>query len=172
MHVGKAYPITMINTVWLIEVPTRQPVRKLMLQSNALGTSGTVANSWAGLDVLSDVAYRHPTNSTWTSWDFQHPTDPLATITFSAWLKEITPTPGGGVCYEWDSIWEPYYNGVKLADKRAVEDMSGAFQTHIPEFLAGPGWDNKTDVPKWNQFRCWNRAATWAEQPEYHPYRH
>jgi len=172
MHVGKGYPRTMINTVWFAESTVRDPPRKLSFVGNPLGYSGSVAALWAGTTTVSGLAYRHAVDPLKTSWDFENATDPLATLTFSAWITEFVPLPTGGAVYYWRYFIEAFYNGAHLADYENGFDLDPGFSPFHPHIFPGPTWNHRVNNALWLNLYSQCHSATWAQQPEYHPYRH
>lgn len=172
MHVGKFYPVSYPMHIPVPEKPGLYIPRKLALSFNPLGTIGTVANLWAGTRTISDVGDYWEDDTLWIVWHFENDSDSAATFLVRCMLTEILPHPGIGVVYDWRYWFEPSYDGSRLADRERQATFDQMSDTVGSANQVGPSWLHKTDVPKWDEARCWVTAATWDDQPEYHPYRH
>lgn len=172
MHAGKGYPRQTINLVWAAEnLVSPGPTRRMKLLGLTGVHSGTVAALWQGTTTVSTIAARW-SSPLWTIFSFENASDPLATMDVRMTLEEKPSPPGIGWCYWFKTIYEPYYNGVLLARNTTFVDPDFLFIGPHSLSQVGPGWADKTSVPQWNQGSFRVGAANWADQPDYHPYRH
>ncbi len=173
MHVGKTYPRTTKNFISMPDTGVHLgPARKMKLQTQGSFGIGSIAVMWDGLTVLSDVAEYDPSDETVLFYKFTHPTDSSVWIDFFCKLIVPTPIPMAPPVMTYEIKYESRYAGTLLG--RRVRECSPEFLWTAPhtDSQVGPGWDDDPHPLQWFQqtFRC--GAATWADQPEYHPYRH
>lgn len=148
--------------------------RKAIVFKNPLSFAweGSVLTQWEGLRVVSALATPDPADTRNVLYLFTHPTIPAYTIkmVWSLWYHG-TPPFGSDPWYgsRWDvSAWD----GTTELARRSLTNLE-------------PGWVAVSDSPNYQiEWRpgnelvpgTWTRAnmrfggASWADQPEYHPY--
>jgi hypothetical protein len=173
-HLGKAIPRQWINFI-LNPFHTRSscgPTRKLRFTFFG-GARGTVAQLWQNSVRVSTVAERDSADGIYTFYTWVNPADQLATITLRTVYGRFPPGSTSFNRFGWKHVWSAFYNGTKLADFTVHSDNEGVLWGHTANGIdIGPSWSNLTNTTLWRDLRGRCVGASWADQPEYHPYRH
>jgi len=174
MHAGKQWPRQPKNFIqaYFPNSGYGGPVRKLKLVCASSGFTGSVALLWQGTTTISSVADYWAGDTTWIFYTFINDADPLATIDVRGQYFERRFSPASIVERLYRVWYEPRYDGDLLADRETEINDNHWWTNPAADMGVGPSWLHKTDVLKWNTGTLWAGAANWADQPEYHPYRH
>jgi len=176
MHVGRQFPWFAKNQVLLTYTPgfryRSAPTRKMKTTASVGPSSGTYATPWNGLTVVSTVGDYWPTDTRWTTYDFVLPTDSRNVIRVRSKFDQRATTTGGAIESLWDVHTEMVYDGVVMGYQDHLS--LAAFAWNDPSSFNSTlgGWSGLVNPTLFNNGRWDFGGARWADQPEYHPYRH
>jgi len=127
---------------------------------------------WNDLTVVSQEVEYSPSDPLVNWYHFIHPSDSSVTMDWYVKLVKKSPIPGAGPVMEAEITYEPRYAGDLLARRVRRSALEFVWQNPHSDTQVGPSWTDIAHPTLWTQqtFRC--GAANWADQPEYHPYRH
>lgn len=169
-HVGKVYPRYQPYDLSLKTIDEWCPPRKLYFTVSNLGTNGTLAPPWQNLTILSPIGDYDVVNQTIT-YRFDHPTVPDNYL-LAIWdvYHLVSPIPSNRRPAVRITV-EFWFDGLKYGD--VTNDYSGAVFLGVAHLaIQWQQWLNRLDTSKlWITNLCKIFAGTWAQQPEYHPYR-
>lgn len=172
-HVGKTIPRQFKNYLNIITGPlTPGPCRKLHLLQVGSSINGSVAELWEGADITSTVADYWPGDPRQTFYEFESPLDPLAKIVIRYELLEPFDPSGPFPTYRYWARAEATYDGDLMGRLEQEVSPSSAWQRALGRLVWGTAWDDDAGFPLWSSLRVDTQPANWAEQPEFHPYRH
>lgn len=174
-HVGKYVPWLMKNQVGLYIGSAafyRPPPRKIWLHVRPLGNTGTYPVAWAGVTVISSVGDYDSADSTITTWTCTHPTLSTHTMEFRAKYRESQNPTTLFVSYWWDTELIARDGSTQVGKYTVSLDYGQMFVNASPFYNFTGTWPVSVGLPVFQNLGMQIRSATWAEQPEYHPYRH
>ena len=173
-HVGKTIPRLFKNYLNFLSSPqTSGPCRKFNLRQFVGTPSGTLAALWGGVDMVSEVGDYWPDDNRQTFYHFVCPNDSLMFMDMRFDLVEKTDPHLSNPAYEYIVTAEVWREGELIASSDFLGRVGEVFARFgTGNQIWGPGWDYDVGFPRWVSCRIDTRAANWAEQPDYHPYRY
>ena len=174
-HVGKYVPWSVKNRVVAnggVEAFFWPPSRKLSLNFNALGNTGTFCVTWAGLTVVTSEADYYSGDSTITTYTAVNPTDSAKTIECRFKFRQVPPTTSTPLLDLWDVNLIARDGATQVARHDFTTNYFDPWVNTGYNVQIGPGWGTSVGLPVFQNLVTRLRAANWAQQPEYHPYRH
>jgi hypothetical protein len=133
---------------------------------------GTVAAAWLNNEALSTVVEMESPSSVYMQYRWDCPGDPdqwiIGRIRFEAIVTGFFPFYD----YRWYGEWKNYVDGVNWYTTNTNSNTNGIFGAGAHTLIFNLGLGQPPRPGEWVQARFWLRVARWADQPEYHPYRH
>jgi len=170
-HVGKDYPHALDGSLQGYPYPFNHLARKWFLKT--LSASGTIPLTWAGVEVISGTQERIAGPG--MRWRFDHPS------ISGSWI-EINWTMAPNVLNSNSLSAYDNFLGLSLYTASVLtayaytrfNNTSGDPWALTGGYLRIIGWNNAQFIPPTvgNVLALGWRYATWAEQTDYHPYRH
>lgn len=172
-HLGKQYPLQWKGFFQILPFTQGNgPTRKLQIWNGGVSSVGTIANLWRlAIPVVSEVADYSTVDPLWINYHFVHPSDPDATIDWRFKFIENPFSPGPGNEFLWHTRCTPTYAGVELCWQESYTSVNFAWSHDTGGHIVGPAWNDVVDPALWQTQVLIYDPATWAQQPEYQPYR-
>jgi len=171
MHVGKGRPRLIPGWFDLPEYLGYGPTRQYRLGVSSLNAVGTVAENWAGRNSVRQTLQWDPDFPYEYIVSGANPIDALAVLRLTLTIAPGTHASSPNAAYHVHSKIETFYNGVMLAWSETDQAWTVGWQFHHlqPHFTT---WYDRIDPAQWFWADAVVNPVSWAEQPEYHPYRH
>lgn len=170
MHVGKSYPISLPRPLWCEPYTSLKMGRKRVATTeNSLGIHRPLSNQWTSPG-LSGVVQPEPSMPNRYIMVCDCPADPLNQLWFRYdWVEGLFGSELQ-VNYHWNVRVEIRYDGVTYGYReRQLEWLQGlAFGYPSNDYGL---WSGLLDTSMFATMQVSLGTATWAQQPEYHPYR-
>lgn len=132
----------------------------------------TVEDLWKTELVISSVGDYWADDAAWIFYEWICPNDSKAKLTARCKLEQHFPQVVSWN-YRWRFIWEAFYDNVFLGRCNVFPDSESSPWVTTPSHNDTPlDWADLTDTSLFRGLIIRPGAATWADQPEYHPYRH
>lgn len=169
-HCNRYYPRHIRQDIALLGIVGWNPPRKMKWKATTTASQGTLAAPWLGTEIISDIG-DNETDPDKIFYTFNHPTvsDNFIKLIWS--LKPQTGTNPHLVRPNVSIVCEFWYHGTKYGD---FESRFNSEWCLLPGLLSMQ-WDLWTHLIDTTKFRRIDEsriyASSWAEQPEYHPYR-
>lgn len=176
MHLGRQWPRQFKNFVpsWHHMAHALGPSRKMKhWVVNWHSPTPTVELLWVGLTVVSELPEYWPSDESWLEYETINPDDSLAVLKTRTRLEWAGTTHANAWNYEWVLIVEAFYNAVFLGRCEVRRDEpTSPWINPSSEYRTPNDWSDLTDPAQFRGLGINLGAANWADQPEYHPYRH
>jgi len=173
MHLGKLFPSVARPRVTNFTSPYWSwPPRKLAIYCTSYGAPGAKAAPWYHQRVLSSVVEMVSPSSDHFKYEWICPTDSnnviRADIEFLAEPQPFFPF----YWWRWPNTFTHYISGVAWGSAQALTLTNQLFaQGGYAGALTLPG-PTPPQPTQWTTADFQFEVAYWAEQPDYHPYRH
>lgn len=170
-HAGKAYPSLMAND-WtprpLFNRSWAPRKWKMIFTSTSVGT---LTIPWRGLTIISDVGVRDISTNLIT-WNLDHPTVSGDRIEFTWRLHQVFPPTVIRTPYEVEMIFDYYHGATRMATRKHTTITDPYFEASTHRYVTFTQWNDLVTPAQWDStFALAVFAASWADQPEYHPWR-